>query len=200
MTTLTCPPPAMPPEPVRPLSVQQYHAMIQNGILSEDDRIELLEGWLVEKMTKNTQHHAATRRARRRLEGLIPDGWMVETQDPVTTIDSEPEPDVMVVQGTEKDFDQKRIEAGDVDLVIEVSESSLARDRGQKLRIYAAARIPTYWIINVVDRQLEIYSEPSGEGDSAIYKASTILRPGDAAAVVLDNRDVGRIPVAELLP
>jgi Uma2 family endonuclease len=190
----------MPPEPVRRLSVEQYHAMIETGILGEEDRIELLEGWLIEKMTKNTHHIAAARRVRRRLERVATDGWMIEVQDPVTTADSEPEPDVMVVSGTEEDFDDERVQASDVGLVVEVSDASLARDRGQKQRIYAAARIPVYWIINVIDRQVEVFTNPSGEGDLAAYETSSILTPGSEVPVVLDGREIGRIAVVELLP
>lgn len=184
------------------LSVEQYHAMIRNGILGDDDAIELLEGWLVEKMTKDTKHIASTRRIRRRLERLVPDSWLVDSQEPVTTADSEPEPDAMVVRGSESDFDTRKVEARDVGLVVEVSESSLHRDRTQKKRIYAAAGIPIYWIINVVDRQLEVFSNPSPKLDSsdATYMTEAILREGDVASVMLDGKDAGEISVSEMLP
>ncbi len=121
MTTLTLPR-AMPPESVMRLSVEQYHAMIRNGIFGDDDAVELLEGWLVEKMTKDTKHIAATRRVRKRLERLVPDGWLVDSHEPLTKSDSEPEPDVMVVRGSEADFDARKVSAEDVGLVVEVGE------------------------------------------------------------------------------
>ena len=200
MTTLSCPSPAMPPEPVRRLSVEQYHAMIQNGILDEEDRLELLEGWLVDKMTKNPQHSVSTRRARNQLESAVSTGWYVDVQEPLTTDDSEPEPDVAVVRKSAVDSSQRHPGPDDVGLVVEVAGSSLARDRGQKKRVYATAGIPAYWIINLIDDQLEAFSDPTREGDRATYCTCNILQRGDEVAVVLDGQEVGRIAVAELLP
>src|SRR6266852_7793927 len=90
---------AVPTEPIYRLSVAQYHAMADHGILDEDDPVELLEGWLVQKMTKHRPHSRCTHRTRRALESLLPGGWYVDAQEPVTTTDSEPEPDVAVVRG-----------------------------------------------------------------------------------------------------
>ena len=82
-------PTAVPPDPVLRLSVEQYHSMIQSGILTEDDSVELLEGWLILKMPKNPAHSAVTRLIRQALGKAIPDGWYVDTQESITTIDSD---------------------------------------------------------------------------------------------------------------
>src|SRR5436190_15644434 len=87
----------IPDVPIYRLSVEQYHAMARAGILDEDAPAELLEGWLVQKMTKYPAHRVATHRVRRALERLVAVGWYVDSQEPITLPDSEPEPDVVVV-------------------------------------------------------------------------------------------------------
>src|SRR5437764_5998889 len=91
-------------EPIWRLSVDRYHAMIANGILTEDDRVELLDGILVEKMTKYPPHTFATQYLRRFLEDMIPATWCVRPQEPITLVRSEPEPDLVVALGTIGDF------------------------------------------------------------------------------------------------
>jgi hypothetical protein len=101
---------AIPDVPIYRLTVAQYEAMASAGILTEDDSVELLEGWLVRKMTKNRPHIIAAGLARRALERLIPSGWHVAIQDPIATVDSEPEPDLAVVRGEERDYpDRHRV-------------------------------------------------------------------------------------------
>src|SRR5438105_8922236 len=95
---------AVPTEPIFRLSVDQYHEMIQAGILTEDDPVELLEGWLVEKMPKNPPHTLATRLVRTALERLAPKGWFINTQEPITTTESEPEPDASVARGDPRQY------------------------------------------------------------------------------------------------
>jgi len=82
---------AIPPVPVRCWSVDEYHAMLRAGILNEEDPIELLDGWLVSKMTKTPPHRIATRRVRKALERVVPVGWYVDSQEPITLSSSEPE-------------------------------------------------------------------------------------------------------------
>jgi Putative restriction endonuclease len=89
----------VPKEMIWRLRVDQYHQMIRNGILTADDQVELLEGMLVNKMAKNPPHRIATHRTMKALERVIPASWYVDTQEPVTLEDSEPEPDVMVARG-----------------------------------------------------------------------------------------------------
>src|SRR5947209_7884549 len=86
------------------LSVGQYHQMIQTGILTDDDPVELLEGWLVTKMPKNPPHRLTTQLTREALAPLLPAGYYVDDQEPMTTDESEPEPDVMIVRGTRRNY------------------------------------------------------------------------------------------------
>jgi Uma2 family endonuclease len=147
-------------EPVWRLSIEQYHQMRQQGILTEADPIELLEGLLIQKMTKNPPHRIATRLVREVLESFNLAGWYVETQEPISTMDSEPEPDVAVIRGNTRDYLDCHPGAADVALVIEVADSTLGRDRSLKKRLYARAGIANYWIVNLTDRRLEVYTNP----------------------------------------
>jgi Uma2 family endonuclease len=174
--------------------------MIQAGILTDDDPVELLEGLLVQKMPKNPAHVTAKRLLRKAVERILPDGWMVDTEDPVTTSDSEPEPDVAVVRGTERDFAQRHPGPTDAILIAAVADSSLSRDRGRKKRLYARAKVREYWVVNLVNRQVEVYSDPTGPGKKPDYLQHQVYAAADTIPVVLDGREVGRIAVADILP
>jgi Uma2 family endonuclease len=182
------------------LSVDQYHEMIRAGVLKHDDRVELLEGYLVLKMTKNSPHIVATELLQDALARLVPAGWYLSMQNPVTTSDSEPEPDAKVVRGQPRDYLNRRVGPKDTALVIEVADASLAEDRTTKKRIYARAAISTYWIVNLPERRVEVYGDPTGSSDRPDYRQHQDYRPGDQIPVVIDEREVGRISVDDLLP
>jgi Uma2 family endonuclease len=190
----------VPTEPIWRLTVDQYHEMITAGILTDDDPVELLEGWLVLKMPKHPPHRVATRLTQKALDRILPPGWDVSVQDPITTDTSEPEPDVSVARGDTRDYVDHHPGPKDVAIAIEVSESSLARDRGLKKRIYARARIPVYWIINLIDRRVEVYSNPSGPTKKPDYRRIQVLDLGDDVPLVIDGRTVGVLKVRDLLP
>jgi Uma2 family endonuclease len=191
---------AVPPEPVVPLTVEQYHEMARAGILLGGDPIELLEGWLVIKMTKHPLHSACTAKTRRQLDRIVPDGWSVDSQEPITTDDSEPEPDVAVIRGHREDYTERHPGPDDVGLLVEVADTSLQRDRGWKRRVYATAGISVFWIVNLIDREVEVMSRPTGPAQEPDYGNRQVFRPGDEVRVVLDGVEVGRIAVADLLP
>jgi Uma2 family endonuclease len=191
---------AVPTEPIYRLSVAQYHAMADHGILDEDDPVELLEGWLVQKMTKHRPHSLVTRRARRALERLIPAGWYVDSQEPLTLSDSEPEPDVRVAREEVADNAERHPGPQEVGLVVEVADTTLRRDRGTKKRVYARAGIPVYWIANLVESRFEIYTDPTGPAKQPDYRQRQEYGPGEEIPVVLDGEEVGRLSVRDLLP
>src|SRR5262249_14805000 len=141
------------------LTVEQYHQMIKSGILTEDDPVELLEGLLVQKMPKNPPHQFSRHRLFRWLNKSIPEGWLAWTENPVTTAESEPEPDISVIRGNDELFRDRHPRPEETALLIEVADSSVYRDRGRKKRIYARAKIPAYWIVNLVDKVVEVYTE-----------------------------------------
>jgi Uma2 family endonuclease len=188
--------PASTREPVWRFTVAQYHRMVQLGILTDDDPVELLAGWLVQKMTKNPPHRVATRLVRDALEAVVPDGWYVETQEPITLAESEPEPDVAIILGNTRDYLDRHPGATEVALVVEVSDSTLERDRTLKQAIYAQARIPMYWIVNLNDRILELYSDPDQVGT---YRTQQRISEG-TIAVIIDKKIVGTVEITQLLP
>jgi Uma2 family endonuclease len=193
-------PPTVPELPVRRLSVEQYHQMLRSGILHTEDRVELLEGWLVDKMTKHPPHRVATRLTRGVLEKLVPAGWYVDSQEPVTTIDSEPEPDVCVVRGAPRDYVDRHPGPRDVGMLVEVADESLLRDRGIKKRLYARAQIACYWIVNLLDRQVEVYTKPRVSRDQADYRQRDVYGADDQVPLVLDGTEVSQVNVWDLLP
>lgn len=182
-------------EPFR-LSVTQYHAMRDAGILGEDDRVELLDGILVPKMTKKPPHRLATGLVREELEKIVPDAYYVDSQEPLTTSDSEPEPDVYVVRGARRDYVDRHPAPRDVPLVVEVADESLARDQGTKLALYARAGVAQYWVVNVRGRTVEVFRNPQGDA----YRERTELHAGQELVVELDGAVIGRLAVTALLP
>ena len=194
------PAPAALQAPLWRLSVDQYHAMVRHGILTEDHDVELLDGLLVAKMTKNTAHHVAKLLVQGALAKVVPEGWYVDSQDAITLATSEPEPDVMVVRGQPRDYLEHHPLARELALVVEVSDSSLRHDQGFKKAIYAAAGIPVYWIVNLVDRQVEVYADPTGPADPPDYLQRQDFRGAEQTPVIIAGREVARIPASELLP
>ena len=194
------PPLVVPTEPIWQLTVGQYHEMVRAGILGEDDPVELLEGWLVTKMMKNPPYCAATELARNALEQALPQGVHVRTQEPVTLATSEPEPDLAVVRGGLRDYLDRHPGASDVILVVEVADASLERDRTLKKRVYAEAGLPAFWIVNLLERRLEVHGDPSGPSAAAGYRTHQVFGPEDHVPLVIDGEELARIVVADLLP
>ena len=188
-----------PDEPVFRLSVEQYHSMINAGILSDDDPVELLEGVLVFKLPKNPPHETALGKCQDELPAAIPRGWIVRLQAPVTLGDSEPEPDVAIVRGTRDDYRERHPAPADIALLIEIADTTLDRDRGIKLRAYARAGIAQYCIIDLVGRRAEFYREPQPEADDPQYAAPVILQAQDEMSFDIGDGTV-RIALSNLLP
>jgi Uma2 family endonuclease len=189
---------AVPPVPIRRWSVDEYHTMLRAGILSEDDHVELLDGWLVPKMTKNPPHRIATRRVRKALERVVPQGWYVDSQEPIASPTSEPEPDGSVIRGDTSDYADRHPPAAEVALVVEVADVSLESDRTLKKAIYAQAGIPVYWIVNLIDKRVEVYLDPAGPADRPDYRVRREYCPGDEVPLLVEGVPVGQIPVNDL--
>lgn len=184
----------------RKLTVDEYHRMIDAGILTDEDRVELVEGWMVLKMSRNPPHDGTLDLVEAAVTPLVPAGWYIRTQRGVTLTDSEPEPDLAVVRGDRRTYLARHPGPADVGLIAEIANTSLDFDRLDKGRIYARAGIPVYWIVNLPDRVVEVYSLPSGATPSPTYGRKDEYRAGDAVPVALDGQVVGTIPVADLLP
>jgi hypothetical protein len=194
-------PPAVPTLPVRRYTLDEYHHLIETGFFREDDRIELLNGWIVAKMGINPPHASALTRLSRRLRTLLGETWVVREQSSLTIASSasEPEPDIVVAPGPEDNYDELHPTPSDTVLLVEVADASLAEDQGEKLRTYAASKVCLYWIVNLKDRRIEVYSEPRG-GKNPTYKRRSDYGLRDAVPVVVAGKQLGRIPVKDLLP
>lgn len=196
-------PPAGPTPPVsalRRFTVNEYHQMIQAGILTEDEPVELLEGWVALKMPRNPQHDATVHVANQAVTRALPLGWETRLQSAITTLDSEPEPDLTVVRGTARDYMSHHPGPSEVGLLIEVADSSLENDRTEKGRIYARAAIPVYWIINLRARQIEVYTDPTEPVRQPGYGSRRDFGAADVVPLELAGQQVGYIPASELLP
>ena len=189
--------PIAPLEPIWRFTIAQYHQMIDCGVLAEDAPIELLSGCLIQKMTKNPPHRLTTRLVREALEAIVPEGWYVEAQEPITLSDSEPEPDLAIIQGNPRDYPDRHPNATEVALIIEVADSTLERDRTIKRTIYAAAGIPEYWIINIRDRQIEIHRSPLQSNQT--YQQQLICTQGPID-IMLNNQTIGSIEINDCFP
>ncbi|HEX8340593.1 MAG TPA: Uma2 family endonuclease [Tepidisphaeraceae bacterium] len=185
-------------EPVFRLTVDQYHTMIDRGILTPDDRVELIEGILVYRMSKNPPHVFCNEQVARALLALLPAGHFLFRQDPITLEDSEPEPDIAVICGDTNDFRGRHPNASEVQMVVEIAESSLLIDRGIKRRAYARAGIACYWIVNLNDRVIEVHTDPDATGPA--YCTQQVYAIDTKVAVVIAGQTVGEIAVADVLP
>jgi Uma2 family endonuclease len=184
----------------RRFSVTEYHRLIELGVLNEDDNLELLEGYLVHKMSRNPPHDAAIQKGTRKWIRVLPPGWDLRAQSAITLPESEPEPDFAIVRGDENAYVTRHPTAADVGLVVEVSDSTLPGDRDDKGRIYARAGIPCYWIVNVQDRWIEVYTSPSGPVADPKFGKRVDYRPPDSISLVLGNDAPILVAVQDMLP
>jgi Uma2 family endonuclease len=178
----------------------EYHRMIELGVIGEDERLELLDGYLALKVPQNPPHRGAVTRLTYRLPPQLPGGWLVMTHCPCVLGDMSPEPDGVIVRGGIPEYLTRDPMPPDFGIVIEVSDSTLEPDRAGKGRLYARAGLPVYWIVNVADRRIEIYTDPDPAADPPAYRTRTDYRPGAAVPITLDGRQVAMLPVADVIP
>jgi Uma2 family endonuclease len=183
-------------------NVEQYHRMIETGILEENDKVELIEGLILEMSPVGSPHWYVVHEVTEVLSNLAGDEWLVFPQGPITLGDGEPEPDICVVRGKSADYKARYPGPREIGLLVEVADSSLEFDRKIKLRMYAAAGIPEYWIINLRDRQVETHRDPRPATDSteAAYNSGETIPATGKVMLTLDGQPRGEIVVAAILP
>jgi Uma2 family endonuclease len=171
----------------------EYDRLIELGVFHEDEPIELLDGELVVREPKGSPHETAVGLVADALRHAFGPGWLIRVGAPLALdAASEPEPDLSVVSGTWRDYrDSHPTQPA---LVIEVAESSLVFDRTRKARLYARTGITEYWIVNLVERVLEVYRDPA----QSEYRQ--VQRFGPAEAVSPLAAPTSQITVADLLP
>ena len=193
------PKPALPAFPVRRFTVDEYHQLIQMGLFNSDERYELIQGWIIPKWPPYPTRSSAIRRLDRWFQQRTKGAACIGVRSPITTGDSEPEPDVSVCRGPEDLYFTSHPRPEDVYLVADVSGSDLAPNREARLELYARALIPVYWFVNLAERKIEVFTEPRA-GRAARYKNRTDYDARAKVPVALGDKKLGALPVKELLP
>jgi len=177
----------------------EYDRLIEIGIFRPGDKVELLGGQLCVSEPQNNPHAMAISLGLEVLQKALVPGWHVRVQLPIALDDeSEPEPDLAIVPGGPRDYVDHPSKPA---LVVEVADSSLALDREHKGSLYARARLPEYWIVNLVDRVLEVYRDPGPDASASYgwaYRAVQNLGATEHATLLA--APTARIAVADLLP
>jgi len=175
-------------------SRDSYDAMIRAGIFGPEENVELVEGEIVEMTPQKPSHSAGVRLVEEALRRTFGTGFDVRTQLPLAlTDDSEPEPDVAVVRGSIRDYVAGHPTTAV--LVVEIADASLLFDRRRKGRLYARAGIQEYWIVNLIDRVLEVYRNPLPQGRYGI-----VQRHGENDTISPLANPAAQINVGALLP
>lgn len=166
--------------PKRLISIDDYHRMAADGLFSEDDRVELIEGEIVEMTPIGSWHAGSVRRLDDLFTTSLGRRALVDKEHPVSLGDwSEPEPDLAVLVRRDDYYTSINPTAADVFLVVEVADSSASYDRGVKAPLYAHQGIREYWLLDLRGQVLEIYRQPSPAG----YRKIQRLRRGDSIAM-----------------
>jgi Uma2 family endonuclease len=180
------------------MTVEHYEALVDSGAFTAKDRFHLINGYLVAKMTQNPLHVVAVELCGSQLLPILPHGWHLRQGKPVRLPrrDSEPEPDCCVVRGTIRDYEGRHPGPSDVAIVVEIADSSLSQDREMAAVVYGPSGIPVCWIVNLINRQVELYADPGRDG----YGSRQDFREGKAIPVTIDGRQIGQVVVDDILP
>jgi Uma2 family endonuclease len=185
------------------LTAADYFKMVDADIIPPHRRVGLWKGQLYEKMSKKLPHSGASSLVIMALARTLPEGWCIWPENPVLIDDfTAPLPDVSVVRGTANVYTSRASvpKADEIGLVVELADTSLRKDLTVSLPIYARAGLPVYWVVNLVARRVEVYSQPVVEGEAARYSVSETFEPGKDVPLVLDGHEVARVPARDLLP
>jgi Uma2 family endonuclease len=156
----------------RALTVAEYHRMGEVGILTERDRVELIEGELIAMSPIGSEHAGTVNALTRRLVQAVGEKGVVAVQNPVRLDDlSEPQPDFAVLKPRADDYRHATPHPADVLLIIEIADTSLAYDRGVKRSLYARHGIPEFWIVNLAAKEVEVCRAPTGDQYSSVSQA-----------------------------
>jgi Uma2 family endonuclease len=165
----------------RLFTVKEYHLMGETGILSEAERVELIEGEIIQMAAIGTRHATAVRRLNRLFHRLPEDRVIVDVQNPVQLSErTEPQPDVVLLQFRDDDYETAHPVPSEVLLLVEVADSTVDNDRNVKIPIYARSLIQEVWLVNLVENSLEVYRQPTPNGYSLILN----LYPGQEVAPI----------------
>jgi len=188
----------IPFDEIHRMTVNEYERLADSGIL-DDPQVELINGLLVQKMTRKPRHVSACELVAGALEALLPEGWYIREQNPLRIPDyDEPEPDIVIARGSRGRYATRHPGSEDVALVVEVADTSLGKDRGEKLLAYGQGGVPVYWIVNLLDNQIEVYSEP--DRTSGGYARCVVHAASDSVPLEIEDAEAGRVAVSDVLP
>lgn len=184
--------------PLARFSADRYEELTRRGVFDLGDKIELIDGYLVEKMPQNDPHIVIVDLLSEIFLRALPREWTARCQFGVRlSSDTIPEPDVVIVPGPKKRYLRGKPTKKDISLVIEVADTSLRYDRTTKLRVYARDRLPIYWIVNIPDRIIEVYTEPKA-GRAPAYQNRRDFGVGSRVPVILFDKKVAEVAVDDL--
>lgn len=185
------------------LSVELYCRMVESGLIPRDRRIYLRGGRLYEKMAKTSAHASVGAAVTRAIVRRLPDDWSLWPESTIVLDPtSAPLPDFAVIRSADllgRAAPDRHPGPGDVGLVIEIAVTSLREDLTTALEQYARAGIPAYWVIDVAGRRILAHGEPRVAESRGEYARVETHRAGAALPLVLDGREVARIPFDEML-
>ena len=190
-----------PPSSPSRLTVGQYHDLIETGALTKDDHVELVEGVLVSTMATNPGHALSVDLVADAVRPLLPPGWRYRPEKPITLADGEPQPDGAVTRLTVAELAIRHPTVADLALVVEVSDTTLAADRKHKLRSYARAGIRVYWIVNLIDRQVEVHTDPDPAArPEPTYRSRTVYAGDEGVPLSVGGIALPSVVVSSILP
>jgi Uma2 family endonuclease len=172
---------------------REYYRMAEAGILGRRERVELIRGEIVEMSPPGRHHRAFVNNLNRLLSRRLPEHTVVSVQNPLPlSHDTEPQPDLAVLRTRDISYKDREAWAEDALLVVEVAESSLAYDRTTKLRLYAEAGIPEYWVVNCTAETIEVHRGPGPDGyrDVRLVTGAATLSPQAFPSVTLSTTEI----------
>jgi Uma2 family endonuclease len=187
------------PEPLHRFTVEEYHSMIDAGFFVDSPKVELLDGLVVEKMVQNPPHSSTLTKLLYLLTELTPKDHFVRSQLPITLRTSEPEPDLAVIKGPMNRYETRHPGPSDVAIVIEVSDESLLKDRRDKGKLYAEEQIQEYWIVNLIDSVVEVYTQPA-VGKKPKHRSLVEYSRSQSVPYFVGGQKIADISFEDILP
>ncbi len=156
--------------------VDEFRKMVEVGILPEEHGWEIIDGYVIDKMSIGSKHTSTVKRLNRKFNKMFGDDLVISIQDPIHLDDfNEPEPDLALLKPRPDFYSESHPLPTDVLLLIEVSDSTLEYDREIKKMLYAEAEIAEFWLVNLKDNTIEIYSSPK----NGKYRLARIVESGE---------------------
>ena len=184
--------------PLYTFTVAQYQWLEREGVFGAD-RVELIDGYVVRKGPMNPPHAVSLERVGDEMRERLPAGYCLRTEKDISLTGSQPQPDAAIASGARDDYADHHPRPDELALIVEVADSTLEEDRTSKLRMYARSRIGIYWIVNIPDRQVEIYTQPVA-GNNPRYRRRQVFGEAESVSFPLGTHTIGPIAVADLLP